>query len=302
LAASHNNLGNVLQAVGKDREAVEQYRQALSLDERLATDFPAVPAHRQAVGRDLNNLGNLFKRIGNHAEAEAVYRRALDLRKQLVADYPAVTDYSVTLGGTYANFANLLRDSGKPAEALDWYQQSLDVLAPVLARTPRLAAARQNLRTAHLGRALALQKLERFAEAVPDWGRAAELDDGRTRSTLLGMQAACLARVEPARAVSEAEALVRGDAVAPELLVLAARVCALSSARVEDAGTGDQYAARAVALLGQARARGHFKDVARVEDLKKETDLDSLRGRDDFKNLIAELQSQAIASSQLSNK
>jgi hypothetical protein len=45
------------------------------------------------------------------------------------------------------------------------------------------------------------------------------------------------------------------------------------------------YAARAVVLLRHATERGFTE----VEQIKTDTDLDPLRQRDDFKNLLAEL-------------
>jgi hypothetical protein len=53
----------------------------------------------------------------------------------------------------------------------------------------------------------------------------------------------------------------------------------------------DKYAARAVELLAKAGASGHFKDPARVEHLKKDSDLDPLRTREDYKKLLANLES-----------
>ena len=49
------------------------------------------------------------------------------------------------------------------------------------------------------------------------------------------------------------------------------------------------YADQAMAMLRDAVAKG-YKDVA---DMKKDTDLDPLRQREDFKALVAELEQQA---------
>jgi hypothetical protein len=69
---------------------------------------------------------------------------------------------------------------------------------------------------------------------------------------------------------------------------------AVTSAVRDAAGGADasrlapEEAARAVALLRQAVAGG-YKDAAR---LKKDRDLDALRGRDDFRLLLAELEAK----------
>jgi hypothetical protein len=51
-----------------------------------------------------------------------------------------------------------------------------------------------------------------------------------------------------------------------------------------------QYAARAVQLLRQAQAAGHFRTRAHLAGLKKDADLDPLRSRADFKELLARLE------------
>jgi hypothetical protein len=51
----------------------------------------------------------------------------------------------------------------------------------------------------------------------------------------------------------------------------------------------EQYAARAVELLGKAQAAGFFKNQASVDQLKKDTDLDSVRSRTDFQKLLGDL-------------
>ena len=52
----------------------------------------------------------------------------------------------------------------------------------------------------------------------------------------------------------------------------------------------DKHAARAVALLVEDRTLGYFKDPAKVAHMKQDTDLDPLRDRDDFKQLVKELE------------
>jgi hypothetical protein len=56
----------------------------------------------------------------------------------------------------------------------------------------------------------------------------------------------------------------------------------------------EQCALQAVAFLRQAQAKGCFKDPARVEHLKKDTDLEPLRSRADSQQLLAELQKKEI--------
>jgi hypothetical protein len=79
----------------------------------------------------------------------------------------------------------------------------------------------------------------------------------------------------------------------------AARVFSLASGSVgqdsqldaaERRKLADQCAARAVALLRRYQALGHFKDPGDVADLKRDADFGPLRGRQDFKKLLGELE------------
>src|SRR5262249_19870728 len=159
-----------------------------------AADFPAVPGYRRDLAASHNNLGNLLVALGRLPEAEAAYRAALALREKLAADFRAVPAYAVDLGGSACNFGNLVRDRGGRAGALGWYAKAVATLEPVHRAEPRLADARRFLRNSHWGLALALGRLGRDAEALRDWDRALELDDGSDRDALRLNQALALAR------------------------------------------------------------------------------------------------------------
>ena len=133
-------------------------------------------------------------------QAQAEYRRALDLQGQLATDFPRVRDYQVGLGAGYCNLGHLVREGGRPADSLVWFDQAIRALGPLVAREPRLVTPRQFLRNSHVGRALALMKLGRFAEAGKDWGRASELDEGPGRVSFRLRRAMCLTPTDPARA------------------------------------------------------------------------------------------------------
>jgi hypothetical protein len=55
----------------------------------------------------------------------------------------------------------------------------------------------------------------------------------------------------------------------------------------------EQYAVRAVKYLQQAATAGYFKNAATIEHMEKDTDLDPLRTRPDYQNLLADLEKRA---------
>ena len=58
-------------------------------------------------------------------------------------------------------------------------------------------------------------------------------------------------------------------------------------------GSWRPYAGQALALLRRAKAAGFFKDRAKIERLKRDSDLAPLRQRADFQKFVAELEAAA---------
>jgi hypothetical protein len=128
---------------------------------------------------------------------------------------------------------------------------------------------------------------ERFSEALGDWDRAIELDDGRYRRELRLRRASNLLQLkDDVRAVADAAAVAESPEASPEDLYNAACIYSLASGLASaDGARADSHAGRAVHWLRQAVARG-FKDL---EHMRSDTDLDPLRPRADFQGLIGEL-------------
>jgi serine/threonine-protein kinase len=290
LAASYYNLGFVLVDKGKRRGAETAFRQAVPIQEKLAAEFPSMPKHRRDLALTLNELGGLLVDVGQRAEAENAYRQALAIREKLAADFPKEPQYGVDLGGSQVNFGNLCGKSQRPQEALHWFARSIETLEGVQRRAKADVTAQTFLRNAHAGRAQAFQDLKRYAEAAEDWNEAVELSPKAERLPLCINRAANRVRAgQVDAALAEAEELAKTPH--PAILYDAACVFALAAdRRDEPAGSlsKEECAKRAVALLQQAIAKG-WKDV---EHVKKDDDLKALRGRDDFKKLVVELEAK----------
>jgi hypothetical protein len=155
---------------------------------------------------------------------------------------------------------------------------------------PQLGTSRLFLRNAYWGRAMTLTQLGRHSEAARDWAQAAELDQGEQQKFFRLQRSLSLARNgDHTLAVTEANAVAEAKDVQGPNLYDASCVCALASSSVKgDTKLAERYASRAVELLRQAVAKG-YKDVAHM---KKDADLDGLRGREDFKKLEESFQGE----------
>jgi tetratricopeptide (TPR) repeat protein len=287
-ARAFNNLGIVRRETGRLADAEKAARAALDIKEKLADTFPSVPHYRQELARSYNNLGAALSQLDRRRDAQAAYERAAQVYERLVADFSGMPFYAVELAGTYKNLGQLIGDNGKLEESLPWLTKGVDILERAHQQDQRFVKARESLCLAHWSRAMSLCGLSRFQQALPDWDRAIELDDGRYQNALRLKRASNLLNLKDhARATADAQAVSDSPKATGEDLYSAGCVYAVS-ARVasENVPIAASYAGRAVLLLRRAITKG-YKDPAH---LKKDPDLDPLRSREDFKKLMKELE------------
>jgi tetratricopeptide (TPR) repeat protein len=191
------------------------------------------------------------------------------------------------LGRTYNDVAELEKAKGRSEAALKWYDKAIATVELVLGKEPRLALGRRVLRSAFSNRAEALGMLKRYSDAAEDWDRVIATDDEKLAG-FRRKRAYALARSgEHARATAEADVLSEADDATKDAIYDTACIYALSSAAASsDAQQSECYAARAVELLRRAIQKG-FRDV---QHMKQDSDLDSLRKREDFQKLLGELE------------
>jgi hypothetical protein len=154
-----------------------------------------------------------------------------------------------------------------------------------------MVTAKTFLRNGHIGRAQAFDKLKRYAEAISDWESAANLQ-GNPNRNMFDLRAA----LSRARGGNHVEAAAAANALAAarnldgRIFYDLARVFAVCFvAATDDAPLREQYALRAVDLLGQAKSKKLFQDRIQLDNFRIDPDLDALRQRDDFKKLMEDL-------------
>jgi serine/threonine-protein kinase len=263
LARTHLSLGNLLADTGRPKEAEASCRDALVLLKQLAQDFPGVPEYRQALAHSHTSLGIPLKDAGRPQEAEAALRDALAINKQLAADFPKVPDYQNDVGNTLDELAELARRRKDYPEARRLLEKAEPYLKRAMEANPRHPDYR-----------------EAFCENR-QWLAATLLELGEHAGA--AEAAADLARVafEPASDPYKAAAFFSRCIPLPE------KDGKLPEARRKE--LAQSYGDRALEALRQAVAKG-YKDAAQM---KKDPDLDPLRGRDDFQKLLAEVEAAA---------
>jgi tetratricopeptide (TPR) repeat protein len=235
-------------------------------------------------------------------EAEAAYRKALAIRETLVKDFSSVPSYRSELGECYRGLGLWLSAAGRLEEALKAYRQALALQEDLLRGSPNVAGHRAALVECLHSLGALLQKQGQQREAEAAFRRALSLCEDLVRdsptSSLHQVNRALFRAYlgNHAEAVSQASHLARDKDTLPVILYTSACVYAVAAAAVkEDAKRANQYGGRALELLARARTAGYFTNVARVEELKEDSDLDALRARADFKKLLASLEAVPAA-------
>jgi len=243
LATVHRSLGLLSRQRRKHAEAASSFRAALTVQEKLVSDFPSNAMFRLDMARSRTDLGNIFFEMGRLDDAEAELRTGLELLKKLPATLANDPDYRCEVANAYLNWGRALQFMGKTDEAASAFQTALTRQDRLVAEYPGVPEYRQFL--AHMHANLAATKIASAKKA---------LTEGRW--SLFGRP--------PAKRpldLREAEVIAGSNDATSDALYDAARAFAAAAAPA-DRPDAERHAARAVAVLRQALARG-FQDILR---------------------------------------
>jgi serine/threonine protein kinase/tetratricopeptide (TPR) repeat protein len=276
------SLANSYTVLGRHAEALRLREGALALQKaRLGPDHPDTL-------RGMNGLACTYADLGRQAEAVDLYEQTLALQKAALGpEHPDTFQTMYNLASRYA-------DLGRHTDALKLREATLALhkarLGPYHPRTL------ESMRVV----AESLLARDRGAEAVPILDDCVRHAAGKTvhpclLTGVMVLRLRCFERAGDAAGCRQTaemwESLKRTDA---DSLYNAARMRAVTAAVLRgtdlksllQAKPADAEADRAMAWLKQAVAAG-YKNAPR---LKQDKDLDTLRDRADFTQLVTELQ------------
>ena len=179
---AHNNLGNLLLALGRRDEAIACYAKAL----RIGPDY--AEAHY--------NLGRVLKELGRRDEAIACYTKAIRIKpdyadahnnlgialkelgrhSEAIACFTAAVRIKPDYADAHNNLGNVLATLGRRDEAIGWYARALQI-------RPAFAEAHNNLGNV-------LRRLGRHDEAIACYTKALSIspDYAEARAARLHQQ------------------------------------------------------------------------------------------------------------------
>jgi tetratricopeptide (TPR) repeat protein len=245
---------------GRLDDAEKKFTRALELRKQLTVDFPRFELYRRELGVNYNDLGYLLMMEKKDKAAEEAYRHALDIQEKMVAERGSIAAHRESVAITYTNLGMLYQQRNAPAEALPIFDK---------ARTHLKAALDANAKNP-VARRLYQENLRAMADSYAVLGDHARL--AATAEELAGFGYA------PAEDTYAAATMVSG------CIGLVDKDTKLAAAPRKD--LAESYAERSLKLLRQAVERG-FKDAARM---RKDTYLDPMRERPEYRKLLAELE------------
>jgi tetratricopeptide (TPR) repeat protein/tRNA A-37 threonylcarbamoyl transferase component Bud32 len=304
LARDHNSLG-YFHSFADPQQAEGDFRRAVAAAERVAAAHPAKDEYACLLAGSYSNLAMALGRQGNWQETEAVLGRALALLQPAGRPAPqGAAEYRPVLAMTQLLRGQVYAQTGRPRLSEEPLREARSAFEQLVQSQPRHFAYRNYLAGTYQAQAEVYLGLDRSGPAEEAWGKAiatfermaadypsfpwlAPLAD-RLRARRLALLAQ---KGEPAKLLSNAEALAGKQDLPGDVCYNLACVYAQAAAAASEAAA-EGHARHAVALLVRAEQAGYFRIPSTVAHLKEDEDLRALRPRDDFRSLVARLESQ----------
>ena len=307
LALSHNYIGHTLLEAGKPGETLKEFQEAVEIQQRLADAYPAVVEFQSDLALSHYDIGLLLSKTGKPVEGLRECQKALAIRQKLADANPAVSAFQQDLAWSHLYIGDLLRDARKLTEALKEYLNGLAIMQKLAEANPTIPEYRSDLARGYYRTGSVLARQGRLEDAISshDKGQALlqQLVDAHPENArytqFMGYShtfrgAAHLRAGHHAEAATDLRRALdlhaRNKTPDIEDRFERSRVLALLATLAADgksgvtAAEGATFADQAVAALRDAVQAGWGQ-----YDELKEPDFDALRGRDDFKKLLAEL-------------
>jgi serine/threonine protein kinase/tetratricopeptide (TPR) repeat protein len=128
LASAHEQVAELEARADRLEQAVQSYRKALALRERLARDNPAVTEYEGDLAWTQFELGTLHARADQPAEALKALQQAVERQHRLVERAPKVTAFRRALGRQLGGLGDVHRKLDNQKEAAQAYQEARQLL------------------------------------------------------------------------------------------------------------------------------------------------------------------------------
>jgi tetratricopeptide (TPR) repeat protein len=293
LSEAYTRVGTTRYRLGELTPALEYYRKAYNIRRELIAEAPENPVYKQELSYTLIALAELSFRLGDRARGEDYYQQALEMREGMAKLRPDDLKVQKELGDVFYMVGEFKLRGGELAASRTYLEKCRATRQALVDREPRNAILRRDL-------GLAFYRLGGLAEAeknpeqarkdfqaslgiCEDLAKQSAENDRRQTELMLSLAHAG----DPTRARELADRIAAGPNVDRELRVDLARAYAQSARATPPADTERVQTALVKAVEAVRTAvRGGYRDRVFLET---EPDLEPLRGREDFRQILAEL-------------
>jgi tetratricopeptide (TPR) repeat protein len=246
--------------LGRDAEALRALERARATRLALIKDNPSLTRNHEQLSWVLSQAATIHRRAGRLADAQKALAEAQQAAERLAAEHPDNRDYLFDLADLYLDQGLLAAAAGRAAEAPSWVVKALRLIRPVAEASPPGSKHRQSL----------ADRLRRAGAVLAAGGRPGEA----------------------VAALRESVAFFAGLAspTAGDLYTLACIQSLLSGmAGHADSGlTAEQARAAADAAIAALR-RAWAAGWTNVAWMRRDTDLDPIRSRADYRLLLMDM-------------
>jgi tetratricopeptide (TPR) repeat protein len=279
LAETHALLGRLLMEQPEGLQpAMESYQRAIEILDSMTREHPELADQSNILAMDLSDLGILQQTAGKLDSALQSMNQAREIMERLDRQYPNVLSYQDVLASTQNMLSDLHRRRGEPAEALAFAQKAKALLERLLSQNPADLNLKIYLSKSYNNMGRLLQQAGEPPDALKSFQHAVDLLES-------------LPQLDPRESYNLACNLA--------LCIPLIGAPNGSQGTLDTAGLSkdaqarrQQYGTRAMQVLRRATSGGFINS----EFLQSDSDLDPLRDRGDFKDLLKEIDSQSKKS------
>ena len=274
------------------REAIEIFKGLLEKQAGRSVKY------RDRLGLLEMQVGIALAHSNRRDEAAQAYERSIAFFAALRAESPKTRHYKLSEAGTRAKLGRLHASAGRHADAVTELNRASSILNVMMDEQSPSDDLLEVFRDVLVARSESQSTLGQFGKALADLDRAVKLGGPLQKMNEFRWAIAMVRAGNVKRGLANIERLRGGKDPLAEATYMAACAFARASESTEageppDRAVQEMHAKRAIELLREMQKSRQFDEAEEVALLHQESNLDPLRKRDDFKQLLNEVDAKA---------
>jgi len=182
LSLAHNQLAELLNAMGRENDATTHYQAALDITGRLAKTDPTNVEFQRDLSFSYDIIGNRHRNAQQWEDALLHYRKGLTLSQDLANRHPDDNRLQRDMAVSHHKIGNILLSQGNIPEALASHHKYLDIAESLLQSNPSSAVAQRDVGTGYERVGFLLQHMGKTKEALAHYRKGLEIGEALVRA------------------------------------------------------------------------------------------------------------------------